>query len=201
VGVCVIWLLPSIRGPALPMRARRLGRRPGQLFGLSVGKRGATTLAIQRSLSGAWTMGQSVYRALTADSTATRNIQGARRTAPCYAELACARQRWRFRSADRRKEHEYGTSLRKDPQRVRALVRVAAGVLRRHRCRRPRRARQRLPTWSRYLPGSRPEPCGLARPDRQRRGDDSPPEGRRTHHADVLRFRRPAEGGPPLRAR
>src|SRR5215216_5506536 len=60
------------------MRARRLGRRPGQLFGLSVGKRGATTLAIQRSLSGAWTMGQSVYRALTADSTATRNIQGAR---------------------------------------------------------------------------------------------------------------------------
>src|SRR5829696_6067382 len=62
-------------------------------------------------------------------------------------------------------------------------------------------ARQRLPTWSRYLPGSRPEPCGLARPDRQRCGDDSPPEGRRTHHADVLRFRRPAEGGPPLRAR
>src|SRR5215218_8703469 len=59
------------------MRARRLGRRPRQLFGLSVGKRGATTLAIQRSLSGAWTMGQSVYRALTADSTATRNIQGA----------------------------------------------------------------------------------------------------------------------------
>src|SRR5215216_5493627 len=78
MGVSFIWLLPSTRGPALPMRARRLGRRPGQLFGLSVGKRGATTLAIQRSLSGAWTMGQSVYRALTADSTATRNIQGAR---------------------------------------------------------------------------------------------------------------------------
>src|SRR5215216_874711 len=81
MGVSFIWLLPSTRGPALPMRARRLGRRPGQLFGLSVGKRGATTLAIQRSLSGAWTMGQSVCRALTADSTATRNIQGARERA------------------------------------------------------------------------------------------------------------------------
>src|SRR5215213_1168046 len=68
------------------MRARRLGRRPRQLFGLSVGKRGATTLAIQRSLSGAWTMGQSVYRALTADSTATRNIQGARGEGPGLRE-------------------------------------------------------------------------------------------------------------------
>src|SRR5215213_4861493 len=76
MGVPFIFLLPSTRGPALPMRARQLRRRPGQLFGLSVDKRGATTLAIQRSLSGAWTMGQSVCRALTADSTATCNIQG-----------------------------------------------------------------------------------------------------------------------------
>ena len=60
------------------MRARQRSWRPGQLFGLSVGKRGATTLAIQRSLSGTRTTGQSVCRALTADSTATRNIQGAR---------------------------------------------------------------------------------------------------------------------------
>src|SRR5215213_2904301 len=79
MGVPFIFLLPSTRGPALPMRARQLRRRPGQLFGLSVDKRGATTLAIQRSLSGAWTMGQSVCRALTADSTATCNIQGAYR--------------------------------------------------------------------------------------------------------------------------
>src|ERR687898_1795068 len=50
---------------------------PGNCSG-SVGKRGATTLAIEQSLSGAWTMGQSVCRALTADSTATRNIQGAK---------------------------------------------------------------------------------------------------------------------------
>src|SRR3954452_18670109 len=59
------------------MRARqRSSGVPGNCSG-SVGERGATTLAIQRSLSGARTMGQSVCRALTADFTATHNIQGA----------------------------------------------------------------------------------------------------------------------------
>src|SRR5215203_4771180 len=77
MGVSFICLLPSTLGPALPMRARQRSSRPGQLFGLCVGERGATTLAIQRSLSGARTTGQSVCRALTADFTATRNIQGA----------------------------------------------------------------------------------------------------------------------------
>src|SRR5829696_8566369 len=81
MGVSFICLLPSTLGPALPMRARQRSSRPGQLFGLCVGERGATTLAIQRSLSGARTTGQSVCRALTADFTATRNIQGARRGA------------------------------------------------------------------------------------------------------------------------
>jgi hypothetical protein len=53
------------------------GGVPGNCSGSLSAVRGATTLANQRSLSGAWTMGQSVCRALTADSTATRNIQGA----------------------------------------------------------------------------------------------------------------------------
>src|SRR5215207_1196591 len=34
MGVSVISLLPSTRGPALPIRARQRSSRPGQLFGL-----------------------------------------------------------------------------------------------------------------------------------------------------------------------
>src|SRR4029453_15328245 len=67
---------------------------------LSVGKRGATTLAIQRSLSGAWTMGQSVCRALRADSTATPNIQGVRGKGGHRGNQRATRERRRSCSED-----------------------------------------------------------------------------------------------------
>ena len=76
---------------------------------------------------------------------------------------------------------------RAGPRRVAASP---AGLLRRHRTDRSRRAREPVAQGLRHVPRARPESGRVPRPDRERGRDDRAPARERPHHAHVLRVLR-----------
>ena len=111
------------------------------------------------------------------------------RGAPGTARLI-ARSRWQTPAM--------GDVLEALDEQAHRLDRPAARVLRGHRAVR-RRPREPVAQGARRAAGARPTDGRVPRPHRQRRRDDRPHPGERSHDDHVLRLRRPAADPPALR--